>query len=761
MKQKIKKLEEKLEKDSLKIDETVKANEESTSLIPKLEEEIPKLQQLLLDEEKILEDIKEQSKAETEKYRSALAVVRAELEPWEKQLIEHKGKLDVACTERKLLKEKHDSARMAFEDAQRQMDDIVNKLKSKGESVKKLQGYIEEQKNEALEARKDEQECINKQDTLIPLEQAARQKVTELLSVLEMEKSQGSVIKAILQAKESKQIEGIYGRLGDLGAIDAKYDVAISTACSGLDFIVVETTVAAQACVELLRKKNLGVATFMILEEQIPRNLHRLREKINPPEGVPRLFDLVNVADERMKVAFFAVLGNTVVAKDLDQIVASRIAYGRNNEFRRVVTLDGALFDKAGTMTGGGSKPRGGKMGTSIRASVSGEAVENAEKELGELVNEINRLRQSIRDAVWRYQASEKSSAHSKMELAKCQKEIDSLTAQHDYIEKQLDSLKAASQPRREELDRLEELDKIISLEEKELERLAEGSKKLKEKASELQNEIENAGGEKLKNQKLKVEKKQSDIDKRSTEINRHKVQIVTGQKTIKKLTKGIEESKKDKERFVGEKEKMVAAFKEIEQKAFVVQENYKKTQELIEKHRDVLDKAKDEYNKLKKTMDESRTAEVDAEYKLQDSKKLLKEWEIKGKGFKKRLEDLKVDVMKQLGQIQKDGLEPEKLQATLNIEALSEPCDLKRALEMVALLEAQIKDMNPNLDSIAEYQRKASSYNQRVEELNAVTQERDELKRQYDELRKKRLDEFMAGFNTISLKLKEMYQNH
>ena len=45
----------------------------------------------------------------------------------------------------------------------------------------------------------------------------------------------------------------------------AKYDVAISTACSGLDYIVVETTSAAQACVELLRRENLGVATFMIL----------------------------------------------------------------------------------------------------------------------------------------------------------------------------------------------------------------------------------------------------------------------------------------------------------------------------------------------------------------------------------------------------------------------------------------------------------------------------------------------------------------
>lgn len=52
---------------------------------------------------------------------------------------------------------------------------------------------------------------------------------------------------------------------------------------------------------------------------------------------------------------------------------------------------------------------------------------------------------------------------------------------------------------------------------------------------------------------------------------------------------------------------------------------------------------------------------------------------------------------------IQKDLVDPEKLQATLADQTLSDACDLKRALEMVALLEAQLKELNPNLDSITE----------------------------------------------------------
>lgn len=48
--------------DSAKIDEMTKENEKSTNLIPKLEDNIPKMQKILLDEEKVLEEIKENSK---------------------------------------------------------------------------------------------------------------------------------------------------------------------------------------------------------------------------------------------------------------------------------------------------------------------------------------------------------------------------------------------------------------------------------------------------------------------------------------------------------------------------------------------------------------------------------------------------------------------------------------------------------------------------------------------------------------------------
>ncbi|KAK9988846.1 hypothetical protein SO802_029085 [Lithocarpus litseifolius] len=231
--------------------------------------------------------------------------------------------------------------------------------------------------------------------------------------------------------------------------------------------------------------------------------------------------------------------------------------------------------------------------------------------------------------------ASEKAIAILEMELAKSQKEIDSLNSQHSYIEKQLDSLEAASQPRKDELDRLEELKKIISTEDKEIDKLIQGYKELKEKALELQNNIENTGGERLKAQKLK----------------------------------------------------------------------------LIDEHKDALDNAKSNYDKVKNTVDELRASEVDAEYKLPDMKKAYKELQLKAKGYKKRLDDLQTALIKHMEQY------------VLFVEVLRSKG----------------------------YRTKVSLYNGQVEELNKFSVNWIWYNN--------RLNEFMAGFNAISLKLKEMYQ--
>ena len=71
-------------------------------------------------------------------------------------------------------------------------------------------------------------------------------------------------------------------------------------------------------------------------------------------------------------------------------------------------------------------------------------------------------------------------------------------------------------------------------------------------------------------------------------------------------------------------------------------------------------------------------------------------------------------------------------------------------------MLEAELASARPDMEAIAAWKKKEAEYTKRSEELRLCTDTRDAARAAHDALRKRRLDEFMAGFNAISLKLKE-----
>lgn len=74
-------------------------------------------------------------------------------------------------------------------------------------------------------------------------------------------------------------------------------------------------------------------------------------------------------------------------------------------------------------------------------------------------------------------------------------------------------------------------------------------------------------------------------------------------------------------------------------------------------------------------------------------------------------------------------------------------------------LSSEKLQRARPNLSVLSEYKKKEEDFFNRAQEVDNVTKQRDEQKATYDGLRKRRLDEFMAGFGVIGLRLKEMYQ--
>ena len=202
--------------------------------------------------------------------------------------------------------------------------------------------------------------------------------------------------------------------------------------------MVVDTVEAGQQCIEYLRKNNVGRANFIVLD-RLPQ---RDSSAISTPENAPRLFDLVQPKDRRFAPAFYSVLSDTIVAKDLAQ--ANRVAYGAKRW--RVVTLEGGLIDKSGTMTGGGTKVSRGGMSDKLAADTSKESVTKMEKDRDALEAEYAEFRAQQTELEKKISALEKRGPELEMQQSKLSLEISALDKATDDAQKQLADLKYVSE---------------------------------------------------------------------------------------------------------------------------------------------------------------------------------------------------------------------------------------------------------------------------------------------------------------------------
>lgn len=130
------------------------------------------------------------------------------------------------------------------------------------------------------EARAQLQQLRDQETQLVDRQRELQQQVGERRQQAEQSKSGGRMLDSLMKEKQDGRLPGIFGRLGDLGGIDAKYDAAISTTCGALDNIVVDTVATAEQCIRFLRENNLGVATFVALDKQ-----QHLKERVaNKPK---------------------------------------------------------------------------------------------------------------------------------------------------------------------------------------------------------------------------------------------------------------------------------------------------------------------------------------------------------------------------------------------------------------------------------------------------------------------------------------------
>ncbi|NXF02815.1 SMC4 protein, partial [Smithornis capensis] len=744
-KSKAKKLEKQLQKEKEKVEELKNVPSTSTKVIDDAKTKRELLEKAKEKEEAKLKQVLATLQDETKEIQKEKEDKEKELMEFCKEVTEARSNMEIAQSELEIYLSRYNTAVAQLNQAKELLSSTSETLRERKAAIKDIAGKLPQAEQQLKEKEKALEKLGREESETKDLVRNLRQKVEEAKSSLSQSRSRGKVLEALLQQKKSGNIPGLYGRLGDLGAIDDKYDVAISSSCGALDHIVVDTIDTAQACVNFLKAGGIGVATFIALDKMAVWG--KKMAQIPTPGNTPRLFDLVKVEDEKVRLAFYFALRDTLVAKNLEE--ATRVAFQKDKRWR-VVTLQGQVIEMSGTMTGGGKKVMKGRMGSSVVMDISEEEVSRMESRLQkdskravqceeeklQLEESIRKLQQEVREM---RNTSEKYTAS-----------IQSFSEQEVDLKNQMKELEANVAAAAPDKTKQRELETVLDGYKKDYEHLAEESGKMESEVKRLQNLIIETNNRKLKAQQDKIDKIDKEIDECSSAITKAQVAGRTAARNLTKSEEALERTEKEWEENEKAIKNFTAELTTLEDKATEVMNDCKQAEEALqavqEEKRNLLQEIKtiqdDEYALQSEALSiKLKMEQVDSHISTHQSK--IKYWQ-------KEISKLSLHPI--------EDKPPEELQV-LSEEELEAVRDPAVVTQRIALLEAQRDDMSPNLGAIAEYRQKEELYLKHVGELDNITNERDSFRQAFEELRKQRLNEFMAGFNVITNKLKENYQ--
>jgi chromosome segregation protein len=249
-------------------------------------------------------------------------------------------------------------------------------------------------------------------------------------------------------AVRSSGVDGVHGPVGELGSVTAEYATACETAAGGrLAHVVVDDDGVGQSCIEHLKERNAGRATFLPLSEMDRRGLPSLPSRGGVVDFARSLVDY----DDRYEPAFSYVLGATLVVEDT---ATARDLMGDY----RMVTLDGDLVETSGAMTGGS----GG--GTRFSFSQSGggrlarlaERIEALEDRRRSVRSELDGVESDLDDARERQSAAGERVREVESRVAAKREALEETEARIEDLEAAIDELEAERASVDEEMSALE-----------------------------------------------------------------------------------------------------------------------------------------------------------------------------------------------------------------------------------------------------------------------------------------------------------------
>ena len=374
-----------------------------------------------------------QTEAERLRGQEAMAVAAA---------ADARAELAAAAAEREQIAERR-------EDAERDKAAAEEQLQSARQEAKENRRRLEDARDEAeaaanvitghslrMEERKKRAAAASERRVQLTMDAGALENRRRLLT--EMEKEYEGFSKAVkLVCHGQSGLRGIHGPVANLVKTDGKYSLAIEIALgAGLQNIVVDREEDAKAAIHYLKQRDGGRATFLPLTAI---RGEELRER-----GVENEFGFVGLAsrlvafDPKYQNIIFNLLGRTVVAEDLDCGIAMARKY--RNAFR-IVTLDGQVINRGGSMTGGSVSRSAGILSRTNELSALRRRQEDLKGQLEAAQREKDEASRDLAAARYALEVAEGERRTAEDAVLRAQGEVSRCTALLENMERSLESL--------------------------------------------------------------------------------------------------------------------------------------------------------------------------------------------------------------------------------------------------------------------------------------------------------------------------------
>lgn len=537
--------------------------------IKNLKRNLPQIKRELEEAEKELEE-KNKKLKEIEIGGSKAKLDLGEVEKEEKELTEkqgylHKEKLHLEMELSRVMEKVQ-----SYKDEIEQLSAEIEGLRSSKNNIK---SFVETQERKIKSLQSELQRLKIRKESITKKLRENRDKIEANFQRLAQVLAQLSQVKEDRVMALIRDIKGVYGQVADLiGVKDPEYSKAVESAGGGrLKNIVVEDDRVAQECIRVLKENKGGKATF------IPLNKIRVPSVNRPPmmKGVLGLAVNFVEYDPAVEKAVRYVFGDTVVVQDFDS--ARSLGIGTY----RMVTLDGDIFEKSGTITGGSDKGRSGILGRGNleqekirlekeddRLKAEEKAMEEELKKLEEKISlaekELYQLQSESQNVLERNREIEEKLQQNISRINILEEEIVNLKKKQFEIENKLENaekklnevekhISVVKQKKRSILEKMESegLHKLR----KEWEEATQKVYSLREKKNEIENQIERLTDRlenslkvrifQIENEKMKIE---DTVRNKTAQIQQIKDQIEDLSKQLSDLWKGLKEKEKERD---------------------------------------------------------------------------------------------------------------------------------------------------------------------------------------------------------------------